>query len=375
MDNPGSVMPSAEVRLLRACARLPPSEDPELLAALAAGIHDWSRFVFAAEEHGIAALVHAHLHELGAVPPGARQALGALVVRHRHANRTRFAMLAEILDALRARGIDAVVLKGAALAHLLYPDPALRAMRDLDVLVASGRAYDAREALRELGFRITETPPSRYSADHHHLPDCSIVRDGLSISVELHVDAMSRDAPESLTLDSLTEPLRPFPFAGTTARAFGHTDMLRHLCRHMIEPGAEIRLVHVADVIEYTRKFRDEIDWPRLRARHPFVGNTIALLHYLAPLPAELHAVIRPPSARAPAGVGLTMTPLSVLARSTLRDRLHGLFAPPDWWLHASYGVAPGNSLLFTRLARHPARLMRWVGRRLIAALSSYAVK
>lgn len=385
------ILPAPEQALLRACACLPPAPDPERLAGLAAGVRDWNRFVFDAEEHGIAPLAHAHLREgamlgprsrqdstsaiLGVVPAGARHSLAALAVRHRHANRTRFAVLAEILDAFARRDINAIVLKGAALAHVLYPEPGLRAMRDLDVLVPVLRAHDAREALRELGFAITENPPSRYSADHHHLPDCSIVRDGLSVSVELHVDALSRDAPESLSFDTCTGALRPFTLDGRTAQTFCHTDMLRHLCRHMIEPGNEIRLVHVTDILEYARRFRDEIDWPALRARHPFVTNTIALLHYVRPLPAELHPVVTPPSVPAPSGVGLTMKPLSALAQANWSGRLRGLFSPSDWWLHANYGVPPDRSLLFARLFRHPLRLARWLVRRLIAAVRATTVK
>lgn len=365
----------AEELLLRACACFPPSSDPDRLAALAADVRDWNRFVSAAEEHGIAPLAHAHLHGLGTLPKSARQALAALAVRHRHANRTRFAVLADILAAFARRDLPAVVLKGAALAHLLYPDPALRAMRDLDVLVPARRALEAREALRGLGFRITEDPPSRYSAHHHHLPDCSLVRDGLSVSVELHLNALSRDAPESLAFDDLTEALRAFPFAGGTAQAFGHTDMLRHLCRHLLEPSGEVRLVNVTDVVEYARRFRDEVNWPQLHARHPFVTNAIALLHYLTPLPPELHAAVPPPPLPAPEGAGLTMPPLSTLAHQPWRDRLRGLFSPPDWWLYANYSVPPGQSLLCTRFVHHPLRLARWLARRGFAALSARAVK
>lgn len=368
-------MPAPEQALLRACACLPPAPDPERLTDLAAGVRDWNRFVFDAEEHGIAPLAHAHLREGAALPAGARHSLAALAVRHRHANRTRFAVLAEILDAFARRDINAIVLKGAALAHVLYPEPGVRAMRDLDILVPVKQVYEAREALRSLGFKITEEPPSRYSADHHHLPDCSIVRDGLSVSVELHVDALSRDAPESLSFDTFTEALRPFTLDGRKAQAFGHTDMLRHLCRHMIEPGNEIRLIHVTDILEYARRFRDEIDWPALRARHPFVTNTIALLHYVRPLPGDLHSVILPPSVPTPAGVGLTMKPLSAVARSSGHDRLHGLFAPPAWWLHANYGVAPDRSLILVRTIRHPLRLARWLVRRLVAAVRTTTVK
>ena len=60
----------------------------------------------------------------------------------------------EVIEALDATGIEAIVLKGPAMVHRLYGDaPGRRNYGDIDVLVAPGRFEDAGEVLASLGFR------------------------------------------------------------------------------------------------------------------------------------------------------------------------------------------------------------------------------
>ena len=54
--------------------------------------------------------------------------------------------------ALQASGISAVLLKGAAFAHLLYGAPERRDYSDVDLLVAPADGRHARDVLRGLGF-------------------------------------------------------------------------------------------------------------------------------------------------------------------------------------------------------------------------------
>lgn len=65
--------------------------------------------------------------------------------------------LAEVLRTLHAAGLLPVVLKGAALAFSVYPDPAFRTMGDLDVWVTEDMER-ARQALETSGYRIFHKP-------------------------------------------------------------------------------------------------------------------------------------------------------------------------------------------------------------------------
>ena len=90
-------------------------------------------------------------------------------MQHAHANHVRAKVLAEILDAFQDAGIQTLVLKGAALAHLVYPHPGLRVMRDVDILVSKSEARRAQARLAEMGF---DAPPPGDKLPAKHLAAC-----------------------------------------------------------------------------------------------------------------------------------------------------------------------------------------------------------
>ncbi|MER3458636.1 MAG: hypothetical protein C4309_08450, partial [Chloroflexota bacterium] len=57
-----------------------------------------------------------------------------------------------MIGALEAASIPAIVLKGPALALTIYPDPALRVIGDLDLLVRREQVEQAMAALHSLGY-------------------------------------------------------------------------------------------------------------------------------------------------------------------------------------------------------------------------------
>ncbi len=248
-------------------------------------------------------------------------------------------------------------------------------MRDLDVLVEPVRANDAQNILKELGFDVPEKH-SEFMHDHHHLPGASLERDGLSVSMEIHHDALSGDVDASIRTDRLTGPLREFDLQGFTAQALGHIDMLRHLSHHTLEPVAEIKLGSVVDIFGYSDKFADEIDWALLKQRFPFVITVMQCLHYLNPIPQAVREYVPAPRAPTPMGTGAGMLPLSRIlrARKPKLQKARELLYPSDWWLHAFYNVPPDHSLWPTRWFRHPLKIMRWLWRRFLASRHSRSV-
>lgn len=62
------------------------------------------------------------------------------------------ALTAELVEALRARDVEPLLLKGPAIASRLYDDGSFRAHDDIDLLVAPARHHAAEAVLAELGF-------------------------------------------------------------------------------------------------------------------------------------------------------------------------------------------------------------------------------
>jgi hypothetical protein len=338
------------------------------LSAIPPDAVGWVTLASAAETHGLAPLAQVclqpHRH---AAPEATMQQLEALALRHRVWHRERTIALAEILPAFAAASIDAVVLKGAALAWSVYPSPALRPMGDLDLLVPRAAARAAQLSLQRLGFEAQAMVQRRFRSNAHHLPIASRSQNGVTISVEIHRDALSRDTLSSLSMSNLTEPLRPFEMNGTRALALGHVDALRHLTHHLLEPSwhGRLRLIGLVDLLRYASTFHDRIDWRRLETSHAFVLNALRCLHHVVPLPAALARFSAPAGSTAPARVGETIRPLRAILEGGHRTAALGeLFNPPDWWLHAYYGIPPERSLTLVRLGRHPWRVARWLGLR-----------
>ena len=167
-------------------------------------------------------------------------------------------------------GVPFLVLKGAALAHLVYGDPRLRPMRDVDLLIRKADAARALDVLMRCGFRPGGAiVPSR----HHHLQGMAKTLEGATVTIELHHELMVRTPfVEPRGYDDLIRWSQPFEWGGVTCRTLGREDMLWHVYAHAfvintLRPGA-IRLLSIADLVQATEAWIDEIDWPRLRRQY-----------------------------------------------------------------------------------------------------------
>jgi hypothetical protein len=326
-----------------------------------------------AEYHGVVPLLEASIGALAdkaIIPDDVRRLFVALASRQRHAAAAREKCIDELLAAFAIAEIPNILLKGAALAHRIYASPALRPMVDIDVLVRHVDIGRAVRAASRLGYSFALGHGSRFAGRVHHLPIATKVKSGFCISLELHLDAMSRDVRDSLTHGTMTAA--PIPFrrgAGPQGLSFGHVDMLRHLTRHTFLPSRRIRLIHLYDLWRYQAVFRDEIDWRTLAASFPGVMIALQLVAYAFPGPVSGRRTLD--RAAVPPGVGMGMVALSEIAaaKEGFFAKLSELFNPPAWWVHGFYGVAPGQSLLFCRTVHHPLTVVRWLAMRAASAI------
>jgi hypothetical protein len=105
--------------------------------------------------------------------------------------------LIRVTRALAAAGIKAVALKGAAFVWQRGFDPALRPMRDLDLMVAEDRALEAHRLLRELGFEGEAT--TGLTGDKH-LPGLTGPN---GVHVEIHTRLIDAVSPQWARRDAL----------------------------------------------------------------------------------------------------------------------------------------------------------------------------
>ena len=333
----------------------------------------WGTLAQEAEHHGVAPLIGPMITALARmrpeiVPDDVRRSFVALTSRHRRAAVAREKCIDQLLVAFATVSIPIILLKGAALAHRIYPSPELRPMIDIDVLIDPADTERAVAIIRDLGYSFARRHESRFAGRMHHLPAAATERSGFRILLEIHLDAMSANQAGSLTFATLAAKPQPFRRGGgPDGVTLGHTDMLRHLARHAFEPARCIRLSHLYDLWRYQAIFRDEINWRELALRFPDVIVILKLVSFVFAAPQPFNAA----SKSVPAGVGLGMVPLSEIATADIgcAAKVAALFNPPAWWLHGFYGVAPDRSLFICRTVRHPITLARWLATRFVSGI------
>src|SRR5262245_4737153 len=307
----GACMGAAEpfFPLLALCARAQGHLDQAaLLREHAQALQQWDGLPVLAEAHGLAPLMYTHLRAAGvAIPPAIKQQLQGYYMQHAHATQVRTQVLSDILRCYQAAGIDVLVLKGAALAHLVYPQPVLRPMRDIDILVRAEEVYRAYTLLPEIGFTPPPGAHHGLGPDHHHLTAIKRVADGFSVSVEVHHALHLNERGHPLRYDAYAPTAQFFTVGGVTAQTLGREETLWHIYRHAfcMPVGYEpLRLIWVADLISLVEAWVDVLDWERARSQYRAAWNVLPLLHSLSPWSDAVLERLKFPIERLPNAAG-----------------------------------------------------------------------
>lgn len=346
------------------CARAEPhpAQQAELTRA-AVTVTEWAPILRTAEQNSLSPLLYHHLSAANvALPtPVKRELLGGFL-QHGRANQTRAAALAEMLSALEQDGMRALVLKGAALAHTVYPHPGLRPMRDLDILVSPNDLTQARKTLLELGYR--EELEASTPTGHHHLPPLGREQDGMHISVEVHHQIFpSTRHYRPLGYAELAGSAFAFQLQGQAAFTTSLEDTFWHIYRHAAGPPLltiPFKLIYAADLISLVEKYTDQIDWERLRQKYPQILRILPLLHDFSPWSPDILSRFGwnlPPMPKDD-WAEFDGWPRRPLHLNTLSDT----FAPPESWLRLFYGVGLGAPLAYHwyKWVRHPFHVFEW---------------
>lgn len=155
--------------------------------------------------------------------------------------------LAEVLEALAKRDVEALVLKGGALAYEIYASPDLRPRGDCDLLIAETSIDVAREVLSAMGFVETVT-----SGDEQ-LRQASFTRAGaMGIRHVYDVHWAVTNTPvfaSALRFDEVRARSVVVPRLGPHARTLSPADALLLACIHRVAHHHDSdRLIWLADI-------------------------------------------------------------------------------------------------------------------------------
>jgi hypothetical protein len=183
-------------------------------------------------------------------------------------------VVGEILDALEeilvssdALAEQITLLKGASLSQFLYPEPHLRPMVDIDLLVTERARTQLESVLRQLGYRQRSSLPSEfYEAHHHGMP---FVHGARSLCVEVHTALISRCAAARDRVFSsahVSSRIEPAISRGHRTNRLSAELEIAYTCTHWaLERGCLAGgVLPLVDVVHQVTQRGGELDWDRL---------------------------------------------------------------------------------------------------------------
>jgi hypothetical protein len=233
---------------------------------------DWSEVCRVARDHGLAPIAHAGLRRLDlAVPDQARAELRATYLASVvHAEESVWPALRWTVEALAARGVESTLLKGASLAYWTYPEPGLRPMLDLDLLVAAEDVGRARVILLEAGYVERHVDGLH---GHHGQP---LAPPGSALEVELHLGLLPEPNPFSLDLAEIRSRTVDVEVGEASARLLAPEDELLLACLHLTHTHLFTRLPlrSLVDVLAIIAAAECRLDWDYVVATARAAGAT-----------------------------------------------------------------------------------------------------
>jgi hypothetical protein len=243
----------------------------------------WEALVDASSHHNVTPALAWCLEERPGIPAEARDFFAGVLALNRRRNEALLAALARIVAACNAVGIAPVPLKGAArLVECSYPDPSIRFLGDLDVLIPAGRAADAVAALARAGFCPSgdrEPVPS-----HHHLPLLHGRDPGGG--VELHIDILPGEGSKVIPTDWYNAGTRACAWRNLHIGLASVTCSVGHIIAHdqLAHAGyrrGKVELRQLLDVAVLRSVHAATIDWGELDRRFHRIGLGEVLATYL----------------------------------------------------------------------------------------------
>jgi putative nucleotidyltransferase-like protein len=252
---------SNENKLLLYCARtkIPECTLNEVKSLVSLPLN-WEEVLKSASWHGIAPLLYHNLKELSGIPQEVNDQLKKAYYGNMARNMYLYAELGRILEGFVEKGLEVIVLKGAALAQTVYGDIALRPMGDIDLLVRKKDLPYAEEIMSNLNYSTYMDSKSQewYRQNHFHLPP--YIHSDKSIAVEIHHHIAAR--PFRIEIDNWWERAREGKIANCKVLTPSPGDMLFHLCLHLFNHGYNKSLLRgLCDISETLRYYEDGLNW------------------------------------------------------------------------------------------------------------------
>ncbi len=307
---------SLEICLILACVRR--DLDAERIQDLVNRGPDWHAILRGVERWRLAPLVYTSLRQTDAT--GRMPDPVAERFRHLHRRQTihwidQREVLRETLQLFSEAGVPTIVLKGAALATLVYPSPALRPTSKVDLLVRHRDAARVQGLLKSM----RHAPASPTAAGAGAGPDNPGFRHRgrnrmTLLDVSTHILTLRRPtdrAPAAhIPIESLWERARPAQIESVATLVFSPEDLLLHIALDLAFAGRFVGHARtLSDIGQTCGRYGDAIDWSQVIA-WARAYKTVKPLYYALRWASELVGAGVPSRALAELRGGFRQLPL-----------------------------------------------------------------
>ena len=181
-------------------------------------------------------------------------------VRHLPHQTELDAAAVEVLDAFEAAGVESLLLKGPALAQMLYHPGEHRGYGDIDLLVAPTDLDAGRRALAELGYANSERGGLDDVAGimHSELWSQALESKMVQLMVDLHWRLAGCEAPADVIWKVLGRRRAGIELGGRSVPILAHDGLALHLATHAAQHGPD-DIKAIADLVRGLERWDPEI--------------------------------------------------------------------------------------------------------------------
>ncbi len=227
---------------------------------------DWDEVLTAVRRHRIAGRVYYFLarHEGDYPPESFRRSINLVHYQQSRLAIAQYRDFKAVAGRLLDNGVDFLIVKGPVLAHTIYPNAAIRYIRDTDIIIRGSDREATHATLESLGYHVAEggfgyLPPLVPGV----LPmrHAQYVKPQSPLLVEIHYDNFLLDDLMPRDLDAIWRRAIPVDIEGVMVRTPAPEDHCLHLCAHAHQHRFSL-LFWLSDLLLLLRTYDESFDWP-----------------------------------------------------------------------------------------------------------------
>ncbi|MDI6839429.1 MAG: nucleotidyltransferase family protein [bacterium] len=232
---------------------------------------DWAIVLDKAKANGISCIFYHYLKETNGsyIPKRVLKELEQEYYGNLTRNILMYKELEQVLKMLNKNNIKVILLKGIALAELVYKNLALRPMSDVDLLVKKEKLPQIDEKMRAFGYSTNE---DYRSCLQRSTVDCfnSIEYHKDTVSVHFHWHLVNSTLPafmyaSKIDMEKIWNEAISVKVYGVGTLSLAPHHLLIHLSEHAGKPAHSFnKLIFLYDIAKTIKTYEKELNWELL---------------------------------------------------------------------------------------------------------------